>query len=165
MGRSVYDEEDERFKADKYQLRDLLAGIILCFFGGFMLLKNMQVYSFGFARWFGDASAGIMIVAFIACFMVMVIWTNYFTKVLCLLSVIAIIINVILGTQIVFRRISMIELIIMIMLFFGGLAFILKVLLVPKSKHRRSAQPQGIDGAAGADDVDKELEEIKKKYK
>lgn len=162
MGRGIYDEEDERYEHDRYELRDLLIGFILFFFGGFLLLRNITVTSFGFSRWFGSATGGILIVVFIACFMVMVIRTNFFTKMLCLLSVISIIINVILGTQLVFNRISMVELLAMIMLFFGGIAFILKVLFVPKprSKKRKPRQETGyIDEIKSVDD---ELAEMKK---
>lgn len=162
MGRGIYDEEDERYEHDRYELRDLLIGFILLFFGGFLLLKNITVYSFGFSRWFGSATGGILIVVFIACFMVMVIRTNFFTKMLCILSVISIIINVILGTHLVFNRMSMVELLFMIMMFFGGLAFILKVLFVPRPRSKRRkprSKEDGIDEVKGVDD---ELAEMKK---
>lgn len=165
MSRGIYDEDDERFTAGKYELRDLLIGVILFLFGGFLLLKNISVYSFGFARWFGDTSGGIMIVVFIACFMVMVIRTNFLTKTLCLLSVIAIIINVILGTHLVFKHISAAELLVMCMLFFGGLAFILKVLFMPKIKKSRQNKQQAAEKADNTDDIYEELEEIKKQYR
>lgn len=162
MGRGIYDEEDERYEHDRYELRDLLIGCILVFFGGFLLLRNITVYSFGFSRWFGSATGGILVIVFIACFMVMVIRTNFFTKLLCVMSVVAIIINVILGTHLVFNRVSMVELLAMIMLFFGGLAFILKVLFVPKSKPKKRKSRQETGYVDEPKSVDDELAEMKK---
>jgi hypothetical protein len=163
MGRGMYDEEDdERYEHDRYELRDLLIGFILFFFGGFLLLKNISVYSFGFSRWFGSSTGGILIVVFIACFMVMVIRTNFFTKVLCLLSVISIIINVIMGTHLTFNRMSMWELLLMIMMFFGGLAFMLKVLFVPKPKHKKTKKQQETGYVHETKSVDDELADMKK---
>ncbi len=162
MGRGVYDEDDERFEHDRYELRDLLIGCILCFFGGFLLLRNITVYSFGFSRWFGNATGGILIVVFIACLMVMVIRTNFFTKLLCVLSVISIIINVIMGTQLVFNRVSMVELLLMAILFFGGLAFILKVLFVPRPRQKKPRASQKKIDVQEPRTVEEELAEMKK---
>lgn len=162
MSRGIYDEEDERYEHDRYELRDLLIGFILFFFGGFLLLRNITVYSFGFSRWFGSATGGILIIVFVACFMVMVIRTNFFTKTLCLLSVISIIINVILGTHLVFNRMSMVELLFMIMMFFGGLAFMLKVLFVPKPKAKKRKKHQEKNCIDEMQSVDDELAEMKK---
>lgn len=161
MSRGMNDDE-EHFIRENYQLRDLLIGIIFFLFGGFMLLKNITIYSFGFSRWFGDATGGIMIITFAACFMVMVIKPNFITETLCVLSVIAIIINMILGTRMVFKSISMVELIVMIMLFFGGLAFILKVLLTPQKRNRNGRRSGGRYSSDNSDDIARELDELKK---
>lgn len=153
------------YNDDKYDLRDLLAGFVMLFIGGFMLLKNMTVYSFGFSRWFGDATGGVMIMIFVACFMVMIIYTNFFTKLLTVLSFVSIIINVVMGTRIVFHQISAIALIFMCMMFFGGLAFMLKVLLVPRSVKRRKRQDKDVEAGDTVDNVERELEELKKRTK
>lgn len=111
----------------KLQKPDMIIGIIFMIIGLIAFLKNVRVGTFIFYRFGGWANTGAVALIFmIACFMALIIKPNKITKVLLALSVIILILVIILSINITVARMSILSLIIMLGMLFGGTALIIK---------------------------------------
>lgn len=111
----------------KLQKPDMIIGIIFMIIGLIAFLKNVRVGTFMFYRFGGWVNTGAVALIFmIACFMALIIKPNKITKVLLALSVIILILVIILSVNITVARMSILSLIIMLGMLFGGTALIIK---------------------------------------
>lgn len=113
----------------KIQTPDFLIGLIFMIIGLISFLKNVNVGTFHFRTLWGVNTGTIVLVLMIASFMSLIIKPNKITKSLLLISIIMLIIVIILSINITVSRMSILSLIIMLGMLFGGLALIIKTLI------------------------------------
>lgn len=114
----------------KLQKPEFLIGLIFTIIGLITFLRNVRVGTFTFYRIGGFVNTGtIVLVLLIAAFMALIIKPNKFTKALVILSVVLLVVVIILSINITVARMSLLSLIIMLAMFFGGLALMAKASL------------------------------------
>lgn len=130
---------NDRNSAGK-QLLLLLLGILMCGGGLFLFSKQINVVTYGFGsvygRWglFGGRGipGGMILIPLIIGIVVWVIFPDSFAgKLISMLGVLFIIFGVISSISLEFRRTSLYELVLMLILIFGGGALALRILFVP----------------------------------
>lgn len=111
------------------QKPDFIIGLLFMLAGLIMFLRNVTVGSFIFYR-IGYVNTGaIVLVLMIISFMALIIKPNKITKSLLLISFIMLIIVIILSIDIRVARMSILSLIIMMFMLFGGIALIIKSMI------------------------------------
>lgn len=140
---------NDRNSAGK-QLLLLLLGILMCGGGLFLFAKQINVVTYGFnnvyGRWglFGGKgiSGGMILIPLIIGIVVWVIFPHSFAgKLITMLAVLFIIFGVISSISLEFRRTDLYELVLMLVLIFGGGALALRILFMPdlgSKKHERN---------------------------
>ena len=112
------------------QKPDFIIGLIFMFIGLIMFLKNVTVGTFIFYRIGGYVNTGVVVILLmIASFMALIIKPNKITKSLLLISFIMLIIVIILSIDIHVARMSILSLIIMMFMLFGGIALMIKSMI------------------------------------
>ena len=106
---------------------DFLLGLIFMVSGLIMFLRHVRVGTFTFFRIGGFVNTGAVVLVFmIVCFMALIIKPNKITKGLLMLSFVMLILTIILSLNITVARMSILSLIIMLGMMFGGLALMIK---------------------------------------
>lgn len=109
---------------------DFLIGFIFMIIGLITFLKNVNVGSFVFFRLGGWLNTGAVVLVFmIACFMAFIIKSNKLTKILLVASFVMLILVIILSINITVARMSILSLILMLGMMFGGLALVIKSMI------------------------------------
>ena len=112
---------------NKLKKPDFLIGLIFMVTGLIMFLRNVRVGTFTFYRLGGFVNTGAVVLVFmIACFMALIIKPNKITKALLVLSAIMLILVIVLSINITVARMSILSLIIMLFMMFGGLALMIR---------------------------------------
>lgn len=115
---------------DKFKRSDFILGLIFMITGLIMFLKNVRVGTFTFFHLGGFVNTGVIVlVLMIICFMSVIIKPNKITKSLLILSFIILILVIILSLNITVVRMSILALIIMLGMMFGGLAIMIKSMI------------------------------------
>lgn len=160
-----------------------LIGIAMLVAGGYAFLQNVTVTSGLMSiRWGGfNAGSGLIIIPFIVGIMMLFAMPHKFvSKLVTGLGLLIIVVSVIMGTHFYFRPIPSYAYLLMLVGMFGGLALVLKVLLSDPDRFeedyekltRRSRKKDNSYNSSSStapansatSDVDKELEDLKKKY-
>ncbi len=102
-----------------------IIGIILILIGLFMLFKSVHVYSFNFYRINGISTAGIILVLLCISGVSLVVKRNKFTIGLVILSLLALVLSIILGTKISFYGITLLDIILMLIPLIFGVGFVI----------------------------------------
>ncbi len=160
-----------------------LIGIAMLVAGGYAFLQNVTVTSGLMSiRWGNfNAGSGLIVIPFIVGIMMLFAMPHKFvSKLVTGLGLLVIVVSVIMGTHFYFNPIPSYAYLLMLVGMFGGLALVLKVLLSdpdrfeegyekPARRSRRkdtsyNSSANSTPAAPTATDVDKELEDLKKKY-
>ncbi len=132
-------------KKPKNELMIFAAGLVMLVAGLFILSKRVIVSS-GF---FGlgslrlgslDVSTGLVVVPFIIGIVWMFMTGSFASKVFTALSVLLIVISIIMSTRIYLQSMTMFDWILILVLIFGGLGFIGRVLLADPDRHQSKKQ-------------------------
>ncbi|MDE7431639.1 MAG: hypothetical protein K2N34_06985 [Lachnospiraceae bacterium] len=130
---------NDRNSAGK-QLLLLLLGILMCGGGLFLFSRQINVVTYGlssvYGRWglFGGRGipGGMILIPLIIGIVVWVIFPDSFAgKLITMIGVLFIIFGVISSISLEFRRTSLYELVLMLILIFGGGALALRILFIP----------------------------------
>ncbi len=106
--------------------KDRILGIILALVGLFMLFKVARVTSFGFFRFYGISTSGIILVLMIISGVFLVARPSKLSKILMIISVCMLVISLILGTNIGFYYTSLLDIILILVPLVAGLGLIVK---------------------------------------
>lgn len=106
---------------------DFCLGLLFMIVGLIMFLRNVWVGTFYFYRLGGWVNTGtVVLILMICCFMAVIIKPTKTTKSMLLLSFVMLIIVIILSIDIHVARMSILSLIIMLSMMFGGLALMIR---------------------------------------
>ena len=158
-------------KEAKNELLQFVAGVIMLVVGLYILSQKVMVSStYGFfSLWGGTFSSGLIMIPFI----IGVVWMfvtggSFASKVFTALSVLLIIVSIIVSTRIWLVRITMYEWVLILVLIFGGVGLVAKVLFANNKSERESGKKDK-DNADNfkkqADSIDDEIERMKKNMK
>lgn len=106
--------------------KDRIIGIILTFIGLFMLFKTARVASFGFFRFNGVSTSGIILVLMIISGIFLVAKPSKISKATIIVSISMLVLSLILGTNISFYYVSLLDIILILVPLVAGLGLIVK---------------------------------------
>lgn len=106
--------------------KERIIGIILTLIGLFMLFKAARVHSFGFFRFYGVSTSGIILVLMIISGVFLVAKPSKLSKIFMITSVCMLVLSLILGTNISFYYVSLLDIILILVPLAIGLGLIVK---------------------------------------
>jgi len=112
--------------------KEKIIGIVLILIGLFMLFKSARVHSFGFYRFGQISTAGIVLVLLVISGVAFVVKQNIITKICLIASVAALALSLILGTQISFMYMSLLDILLILIPIVVGLGLMVKSYLDKK---------------------------------
>lgn len=152
----------------KNELLFFLGGIVLCSVGLFILLNRVHVGS-GFGGLMGmlrigsfSFPSGLIVVPFIISVVWMFVSDSILPRFLTVLSMILIIVAIIMTTHFWLDTMTMFDWLLILVLIFGGGAMVAKVLFTDHGYNKQQTQKE-IEQSKQINDLQKELEEVKKK--
>ena len=161
-------------KRAKNELLQFLGGLMMLVVGLFILSQKVMVYSsfFGYRMMFGrfSMSNGMIMIPFI----IGIVWMfasggSFASKVFTGLGILIIVVSIILTTNISLIRMTLYEWVLILILIFGGVGLLARILLVnPKDMTSYSDESNSTDAKyrLGEDrrirEIEKEIEQIKK---
>lgn len=149
-------------------LTQFLVGLVMLVAGGYWFMSSVTVTTGYFGLSFGNfhLSGGLVVIPFIAGIIWLFLNTDSIgAKLLTGLGLIIILGSIIMSTRFIFHSKSLYEYLLMLVLIFGGAALSLQVLLAsPKEDSDRKGSTHH-SAEKSYDDLEKELEELKKKRK
>ena len=158
-------------KEAKNELLQFVAGVIMLVVGLYILSQKVMVSStYGFfSLWGGTFSSGLIMIPFI----IGVVWMfvtggSFASKVFTALSVLLIIVSIIVSTRIWLVRITMYEWVLILVLMFGGVGLVAKVLFANNKSERATGKKDkddAYDFKKQAGSIDDEIERMKKNMK
>lgn len=153
----------------KNELLFFLAGIILCSVGLFILFNRVHVGSGFFGGFMGTLSigrfsfpSGLIVVPFIISIVWMFVSDSIVPKFLTVLSILLIVVAIIMTTHFWMDNMTMFDWLLILVLIFGGGAMVAKVLFTDHGYDKKQTQKE-IEQGKQINDLQKELEEVKKK--
>lgn len=144
---------NEKNSAGK-QLMLLFLGIVMCCGGLFLFSKQIDVEAFTFTNVFGrwglfggrGVPGGMIVIPLIIGLIVWVIFPKSFAgKLITILGGLFIILGVIASVNLTYRRSSLFEFILMLVLIFGGGALALRILFMPDVDDEKASKRSKID--------------------
>ena len=150
-------------KKERNELLTFLAGIIMLGAGLYILSQRVIVYSGFFGFGYGRLTSSLIMVPLIAGIVWLFATGSKGAKILCWAGIAIIIISVILSLHISLLAMTLFDWIILLILIFGGIGLLLRSFFGGRTPDRdRTEQLTGYDKYSS---VDRELEEMKRKYK
>ncbi|MGN0327380.1 MAG: hypothetical protein ACI4D4_00230 [Lachnospira sp.] len=151
-------------KEGKNELMQFVAGVVMLVVGLFIFSQRVHVFStWGYGWYLGglNLSSGIIIIPLIAGIIWMFATNSFASKVFSAIATLLIIVSVILTTHIRLSSMTLFEWILIIVLIFGGLGLVAKILFASnKSSDKKNNREFDTDIKSS---VDEELERMKKK--
>ena len=158
---------------EKNPLMEFLAGVGMLVIGLFVFFQKVVVTSsfFGFGYTMGglSISSGVVIIPLIIGIVWMFVNVDSFgAKLLTAAGVLFIIFSVIMSTRIMLTTMTLFEWIVILVLIFGGLGLVARVLFAGKRTGRGHAgrteriEENNVNDENVVDEIDKELEELKR---
>ncbi len=152
-------------KKPKNELMMFAAGLVMLVAGLFILSQKVIVYSGFFGgggfRFGGfNVSAGLVMVPFIIGIVWMFMTDSFASKVFTALAVLLIVIAIIMSTNFHLKSMTMFDWVVILVLIFGGLGFIGRVVLANPEK-RKSKKEQYKELRDRMDELDIDLENFK----
>lgn len=158
-------------KNTKNELLQFVSGVVMLIAGLYILSRKVIVTSYGFGYFsLGGmrVTSGLIIVPLI----IGIVWmfvsgASFASKVFSALSVLLIIVSIIMSTNIHLLTMSLYDWILVLVLIFGGGAFVLKFLLAGDGSKKGASSGKGSkqDNESDYVDIDEELERIRKNMK
>ena len=121
-------------KRENHSFAEFVVGVCMIVAAIVILLMNIHVNSFGFYRFGRVSSAPVLIIAFVLLMVWAVVRGRLLQWILVAADVLAIIVSVILGTQLYFSRMSVFTLLVMLALLAVGIGLALKNVAVLKGR-------------------------------
>lgn len=151
-------------KKPKNELMMFAAGLVMLVAGLFILSQKVIVYSGFFGGGFRlggfNLSAGLVMVPFIIGIVWMFMTDSFASKIFTALAVLVIVIAIIMSTDFHLRSMTMFDWVVILVLIFGGLGFIGRVVLANPEK-RKSKKEQYKELRERMDELDIDLEDFK----
>lgn len=151
-------------KKEKNELMMFLAGILMLVVGLFILSKKIMVYTSWLSFGGYHISGGMIFIPLIAGIIWLFATNSFGSKVLIVLSTIFIIVSIILSVNIHMVSMSMFDWIVILVLIFGGLGFVARVLFAEKhgNSNKKGIAEEGKGNNSKGTPENDELERLKK---
>lgn len=153
-------------KREQNELMRFVIGVILVACGLYWFMTNVTVTTGFYAFTIGNfKSGGLVVVPLI----IGIVWMcinneSIVARWIAAIGVLLIVASIIMGTRFTLQRLNLYEYIIMLIFIFAGLGLILSVVLAkPKSRRGRRIEEESYNKLQ--DELEEELEKIKKKYR
>lgn len=130
-------------KKPKHELTIFVAGILMLVAGLFILSQRVVVYSSffsGMSLWGTRISSGMVIIPLIIGIIWMFMTSSFASKVFSALAGLLIVLAVILSTNIRLISMTLFDWILILVLIFGGLGFLGRILLADRSSEKSEAE-------------------------
>lgn len=157
-------------KEAKNELMQFVAGAVMLAIGLFILAQKVEVWS----GWFGGGfrigsfrvNSGLVMIPFV----IGIVWmfatgASFASKIFTGISILFIVVSIIMSTTIHLTRMSLYEWVLILVLIFGGIGFLAKVLLADSSRKKSSGSGKSENVNTTYNSIDEELEDIRKKMK